>query len=539
MRKSLLTLAFILISVLSLHAQEVLRIHLTDGSVQVFNTSIVDSVTFEYVDPNKVSIENLSLVSKTNASASVSFGIVGSRTLLSVAGVVYSTDSTALTTDTGKKALAESVPGEGDVTVNIAQLTSETKYYAVAYVMTSDTCIYSTDTLKFTTNGKYPEPEIVDLGLSVKWASWNVGAQYAADYGPYLGWGDPTGDNNSHLSADYPVINSATTISGSEYDIAYAKWGKGWMIPTREQWKELHDNCTWTSETENGVQGWRITSKTNGNSIFLPRHGVYSPADGSYQQTTRAIYWTSEQSTSTTNNAYAVYLSSFALDMMDAEKILHMCIRAVYDNSGTEPTDPEDIPGEQVPLSPSAGESVDLGLSILWANKNVGASSAEDFGNFYAWAETEPKDSFQRANYTFYDAEKDSLYTPDGLTHIATTKYDAARMNWGYKWRMPTQDEIWELILGCTWTWDSEKYGYTVTGPSGKSIFLPCPGYKDNQKHLNDLIQGSYWSDTNYDREKTYLDKRAYVLQIVREQDPSCVDCDKELGYSIRPVMDK
>jgi hypothetical protein len=112
----------------------------------------------------------------------------------------------------------------------------------------------------------------VDLGLSVKWASWNVGAAKPEEYGGYFGWGDPAGLKTSRSDSDYPSANPPRNISGTEYDAAHVHWGGSWRLPTREQAEELVNECAWKAESLNGVAGFRVTGK-NGNSIFLAAGG--------------------------------------------------------------------------------------------------------------------------------------------------------------------------------------------------------------------------------------------------------------------------
>ena len=116
--------------------------------------------------------------------------------------------------------------------------------------------------------------EWVDLGLSVKWATCNVGATLPSDYGDYFAWGEIS------TKSSYTVNNSKTynkpmgDIAGnSQYDAARANWGSTWRMPTEKEFQELSDQCTWTWTSQGGHSGYRVTSKTNGNSIFLPAAG--------------------------------------------------------------------------------------------------------------------------------------------------------------------------------------------------------------------------------------------------------------------------
>lgn len=136
-------------------------------------------------------------------------------------------------------------------------------------------------------------PHAVDLGLSVKWACCNVGANSPEDYGDHFAWGETspkssyTEKNYQHL-VDYDEGEFADLgdISGNpQYDAATANWGGAWRMPTKAEIIELKDNCTWEWTSLNGVNGQRVTG-SNGNSIFLPaagyRYGSSSYDVGSY-----------------------------------------------------------------------------------------------------------------------------------------------------------------------------------------------------------------------------------------------------------------
>ena len=140
-------------------------------------------------------------------------------------------------------------------------------------------------------NGHYA----VDLGLSVKWATCNVGATNPEDYGNYYAWGETT------TKTSYTEDNSKTwdkdmgDIGGhSRYDAATANWGSGWRMPTKSEFDELIDNCTWTLTTRNGVEGYEVKSKKNGNSIFLPAAGYcYGDTPDYEYQGCYGCYWSS------------------------------------------------------------------------------------------------------------------------------------------------------------------------------------------------------------------------------------------------------
>lgn len=144
------------------------------------------------------------------------------------------------------------------------------------------------------------------------------------------------------------------------------------------------------------------------------------------------------------------------------------------------------------------GQEVDLGLSVKWASWNVGASSPEGYGGYYAWGETEEKSDYDCDTYKYYyDTDGDGYKEFANIgSNISGTQYDVATVKWGNGWRMPTKAELQELCDKCTWT------GYTyngvagckVTGPNGNSIFLPCAGNRNGTSLHNAGDGGDYWS---------------------------------------------
>lgn len=154
---------------------------------------------------------------------------------------------------------------------------------------------------------------------------------------------------------------------------------------------------------------------------------------------------------------------------------------------------------------------VDLGLpsGTLWATMNVGAACPEGCGNYFAWGETAPKDSYSWSTYKWCEGDGDKLtkyctntsYGYNGFTDGKTDldlEDDAAYVNWGPQWRMPTNNQIKELINKCTWTMTTLNgvKGHLVTGPNGKSIFLPAAGWRIYDEYKINSPEGRYWSHT-------------------------------------------
>ncbi len=189
---------------------------------------------------------------------------------------------------------------------------------------------------------------------------------------------------------------------------------------------------------------------------------------------------------------------------------------------------------------------VDLGLpsGVLWAETNIGAETATDDGNYYAWGEITAKSSYSWSNYKYGTSSSDitKYKSTDGKT-VLNKEDDAASATWGSSCRMPTLTEFVELknSNNCTWTWTSMKdssgssiKGYKVTSKkNGSSIFLPASGYRYGSYLDSHGSQGNYWSSTllTSDVSEAYCicfgSSNCYTINLFRHQ-----------GYTVRPVAE-
>ena len=197
-----------------------------------------------------------------------------------------------------------------------------------------------------------------------------------------------------------------------------------------------------------------------------------------------------------------------------------------------------------VPETPVYG-AIDLGLpsGVKWATCNVGASSPEEYGGYYAWGEIEEKDDYSWSTYRWCNGSYDSMTkyctsasfgTVDNKT-VLEPEDDVAHVKWGGNWRMPTRAEQDELLTKCTWTWTTLNgvNGYEVTGPNGNSIFLPAAGCRLGTGVDSRDYYGSYWSSSLGSNGCTY----AYSLCFFdssRDWNYYSSCC----GLSVRPVCD-
>lgn len=175
----------------------------------------------------------------------------------------------------------------------------------------------------------------------------------------------------------------------------------------------------------------------------------------------------------------------------------------------------------------TAGDVVDLGLSVYWASCNLGATKPEESGDYYAWGETSPKASYTQSNYSYYNRTATEYI--DLGEEISGTEYDAAHVNLGGDWRMPTARECIELVNQCNWEWTQIDgvNGYKVRGPSGNSIFLPAAGY--NKDDANESVLN--WTGSN----ASISVKDANCLYGSSTMH-SCNSRSKYIGLPIRPV---
>ena len=440
--------------------------------------------------------------------------------------------------------------------------------------------------------------EAIDLGLpsGVKWATCNVGASNPEEYGGYYAWGEIEEKDSYTEDNSFTYGKYYGGISGNpEYDVACAKWGGAWRMPTAAEQQELLENCTWRWTAQNGINGYKVIAP-NGNSIFLPasgcRNGTKIDGEGEL-----GYYWSGSVNEGNNYGAYYLDFNSGSNGLYSFFRNYGFSVRPVCDGTtvpvenytvsvlsngngvvsieGTQESSVTVSAGASVtvvatpdsgykfigwyigesetPVSTDAtytfivsanvalvakfeaeesGDSgslnghdyVDLGLSVKWATCNVGASSPEDYGDYYAWGEIKEKDDYTKDNSVTYGKDMSSI--------SGNPEYDVASAQWGDTWRMPTSDEINELCKNCTWEWTTRNNvnGYKVTGPNGNSIFLPAAGNCNGTKVNNIGSYGCYWSGSMY---KDFLN--AYDLLFNSSR------CDLNTSYryqglSVRPV---
>ncbi len=189
-------------------------------------------------------------------------------------------------------------------------------------------------------------------------------------------------------------------------------------------------------------------------------------------------------------------------------------------------------------------EWVDLGLpsGTLWATMNLGASAPEQYGDYFAWGETTPKEVYSWDNYEWCNGSWNTLTKYCAQNSYGTVdnkeeldpEDDAARKNWGPSWQMPTRDQQNELRASCTWQWTTRNgvNGYLGTASNGKTLFLPAAGYKDGISLISDGSFGYYWSRSLF----LGMSIDAYSQQFFSGSIPGWYEHERAYGFSIRPV---
>ena len=368
--------------------------------------------------------------------------------------------------------------------------------------------------VKMTVTVTLPRSEPVDLGLSVKWASANLGASAPEETGAYFAWGETSpkagyysgknykfGEYSNQWTkynmggdyffiGNYPEPDYKETLD-LEDDAAAVLLGDGWRMPTADELWELKTRCTWKRvvdtikidkrNTQTILKGYIITSNVpgyEGRSIYLPATGFvgdYVRAENLVVNERESRYWTAtlEESLGGRSTRYQ-----------------GLNIRPVLDQRVTA----ERKKLEPEPIKPLTHDAkVDLGLSVLWADCNLGADNPWERGARVAWGETTQKTYYSLYNYKHAKAFTDAKeWTYSKYTENVTIDHnpyidmktrldpedDAAHVNWGGDWRMPTKEECRELFEKCKWT------ETTVNGVRGYKITSKVPGYKSNSIFL-------------------------------------------------------
>ena len=355
-----------------------------------------------------------------------------------------------------------------------------------------------------------------------------------ADYaGEFVDWGVNT------ISGDAP--DTWRTLSADEWEYLLKKRknasdlygvaqvaGINGMIILPDDWEEangivfksgLHSSQVNDYSVYQSFTDAQWLAMENAGAVFLPALG-YRDGTNVEKCNTSGYYWSN--TTSDEESAYRLYFYSYFLAPNGVHsKYRGRSVRLVHDTI---------VPKVEP-------EYVDLGLSVKWATFNVGATSPEDYGDYFAWGETEPKETYIWATYKWCNGTENNITkynTTDGKT-ILEPEDDAAHIHWGDKWRMPSCEESIELKDKCDWEWTTSNNinGYRVKGPNGNSIFLPAGGVRINNASYAIGEFGYYWSSS------LMIDSISEAHSIVFTSTGKSCDSDfLYRGRKIRPVYD-
>lgn len=374
--------------------------------------------------------------------------------------------------------------------------------------------------------GMFGDYSYVDLGLSVRWATCNVGATKPTEKGSYFAWGETTpkeiydmstyrwGDATAKkytkycVNAEFGTVVDGVTELEPQDDAASVICGDAWRMPTEKEFKELWLGCSWKWTTDfngSGEAGLVGTSKINGKIIFLP----YAATLVGDKYGTTCSYSTSSLFSLPDNgrDVSAFYFWENYLGRVNgATRECGRPVRGVIEKRQEFGTS---ISGKENGIT-----YVDLGLpsGLKWATCNVGASKPYEYGGYYAWGEVTTKDAYSYKNYKYGDLNfltidrrnyLNSIGCPEkDIYEVSVLKEgeDIASIAYGGEWRMPTEADRRELMEGCEWTWTDNFNSTGIKGVLGKSktnsntIFIPAAGYKYDSYTRELNVECDFWT---------------------------------------------
>ena len=420
--------------------------------------------------------------------------------------------------------------GTGIFTSNITNLTANTTYYVRAYATNEKGTSYG-EQKSFTTLQNIELPtvttaDVTDITQNTAMSGGNVtddgGATVTARGVCWSKDPNPTIDNsfisNGSGIGGFIIEISGLTSATTYYVRAYATNEKGTSYGEQKSFTTLQ-NINLPTVTTTIVTNVTSTDAMSGGNVTN---------DGGASVTARGVCWSTSPDPTINDNKTldGSGTGPFTSHLTNLTHSTTYYIRAYATNSeGTSY-------GEQkyfTTLSDgmiNGHQYVDLGLlsGLKWATCNVGADSPEEYGGYYAWGETETKAEYTQGNSVTFGQQLSDI--------SGNAQYDAATANWGGTWRMPTKDEIRELIYNCSWTPETQNGvdGFKVTGSNGNYIFIPASGYRDGS---SSYIYGEcyYWSSTPHQYSSDY----SYILYSDYEYQSEDMNY-RYRGLTIRPV---
>ncbi len=416
--------------------------------------------------------------------------------------------------------------------------------------------------------GSTDKVEYVDLGLPSGnlWATCNLGASSPEAYGDYYAWGEVepkkeyTYPNHKWYKEGAPSLgftkynneDGKLTLE-DEDDAVIQKLGNGWRTPTLADFRELTNQklTTIKKTTLNGVAGYQITSKKNGKSVFIPCAGFKRD-----KPQTRSISVDEEVAVCMTNIRRIDYMVYNAWSFAFQNDRIGRYGKLRPDGISVRPVKG---PGMPVP-----NNCVDLGLDsgLLWAKCNMGTTEPTEPGDYYAWGELSTKKEYYSDNYKHFGKHGVIKYNEKDGKEVLELEDDAARVNLGVGYRIPTQKDWEELLEDCKWEAvtttlpeivdPSQKKviaRWKVTGPNGNSIVLPTTsGFRADgwfvQRDYNiyyttaNLYPAEQLSDKDKYQKAVALTWPMFETSSGSIEEPSFASIYRDFGIVVRPVFD-
>ena len=329
------------------------------GNVKAVSISTVKKVSFgSSTNPftfsnGRVETTETSISASCSVQLSSDAGMTSLPTTPSV-GVCYSSTNITPTVSDVCKTLGSTM---GNYTFSLSDLSPGITYYYRVYVKLASIVFYGT-VVKAKTKSTTTTPDtgsednsktinghkFVDLGLpsGLLWAETNIGAELPADGGDYFAWGETstksTYDEDSYFDSNYTTYSTdGKTTLEKQHDAAYVNWGTSCRMPTTDEFEELLDpaNCTWTwtsmtSSDASSVNGYKVTSISNGNSIFLPVSGIRFVYDVSYTELP-GCYWSSTLYSGYSDQAFYLHIESSYFFLPYIYRYMGLIVRPVAD----------------------------------------------------------------------------------------------------------------------------------------------------------------------------------------------------------------
>ncbi|MBO5809643.1 MAG: DUF1566 domain-containing protein [Bacteroidales bacterium] len=430
--------------------------------------------------------------------------------------------------------------GTSDFSYNLTSLQDNVTYYVRAYANTNYGIVYGEEKSFSTVEITLPivtTKEVTNIGTSTATCGGNVtsegngiiisrGVCWSTSPNPTINDNKTTDGSGIGLySSNLSNLSDNTTY----YVRAYATNEKGTSYGEEKSFTTVE--IVLPTVTTNTVTNIKATTATCGGNVT---------SDGNSTVTARGVCWSTSPNPTINDNKTTdgSGTGSYTSNLTNLSDNTTYYVRAYATNEkGTSYGEEKSFTTLERTFE-NGYEYVDLGLSVKWATCNVGASKAEDYGDYFAWGETSVKETYDEDNCLTYELSYSELQAQGYIDSEGnlTSSHDASTANWGGDWRMPTYDELKELSNNCTWTWTTQNgvNGYNVEGPNGNSIFLPAAGFRNGSSLCNAGSSGYYWSSTpgGY-----YFDLLAYYL-IFGSGDHYMLNHGRCSGLSVRPVVE-